>query len=460
MVRFIGRTKELRYLEDAYAEPGFHTCAVYGRRRIGKSSLIREFCRGKRAIYIQFVENSEEVNIDLIRSAITDLEGRDPGEFENLLRALRCLADLCGADKTILVFDEFPFLAAGSKCAPSALQHLIDIELRDTETFLIVCGSSIRSMKDETEDPKRPLYGRFPVRIKLEPLSPGECREFHPNMSDIDVMKTYLAVGGIPYYHEMMNCDTFEDCIIKNFAAFPAPLSDEAAAIIDRELSPASTHSSIASFLAKGTNRIKDLSEKVKISEQACGRYLRDMEEIGLVERIKPMADAPKRPLFRIRDNLMHFYYGAIERRSSILKTSDPRAVYKMLEHDIDACLGIAFECVCSDHIVRSMLCKEIGKWWGRAGGEDRDVDIIAAVYESDHEAALFCECKFRRRPTGVGAFARLKDTSDHVRGLNSNRRFVIFSASGFDDDLTDLAERSDGASKIILIGLNDLYRA
>ncbi|MDR3282655.1 MAG: DUF234 domain-containing protein [Candidatus Methanoplasma sp.] len=105
------------------------------------------------------------------------------------------------------------------------------------------------------------------------------------------------------------------------------------------------------------------------------------------------------------------------------------------------------------------MLCKEIGKWWGRAGDEDRDVDIVATVYEESHEVALFCECKFRRRPVGIGAFARLKDTSEHVRGLN-NRRFVMFSAFGFDEDLTDLAERRGDAPEVTLIGLDDLYRA
>ncbi|MDR3282656.1 MAG: ATP-binding protein [Candidatus Methanoplasma sp.] len=351
MARFIGRTKELLYLEDTYSKQGFHACAVYGRRRIGKSSLIREFCKGKRTIHIQFVENSEEVNLDIIRSAVTDIVGNDPGEFENLFRALRHLAKICETEKTVLVFDEFPFLMTGAKHASSALQRFIDVEMRETETFLIVCGSSIRSMRDETEDPKRPLYGRFPARIRLEPMTPVECRAFHPRMSDIDAMRVYMAVGGIPYYHEMMNCDSFEDGIIKNFVAFPAPLLDEAVAMIDRELSPASTYSSIVSFLAKGTNRIKDLSEKVKISEQACGRYLKDMESIGIVERINPMADAPKRPLFRIRDNLVHFYHGAIERRSSILETSDPRTAYKMLEHDIDTCLGLAFEDVCSDYI-------------------------------------------------------------------------------------------------------------
>ena len=458
MERFIGRENELEYLNGLYSEPGLRTCAVYGRRRIGKSSLIRKFCEGKRTIHIQFVKSSESVNLDIIRAAVEDVTGKDPGRFENVFRALRSLAEFCKEEKTVLVLDEFPFLTSCAKYIPSAVQRFIDVDLKGTKTLLIACGSSIRTMKDETEDPKRPLYGRFPVRMQIGPLSPAECREFHPGMSDIDFLKVYMAVGGVPYYHEMMDRDTFRECVIKNFIASPAPLFDEAGAMIDRELSPPSVHSAIISFLAKGANRVNELADKARISHQLCGRYLRDMEAVGIVERINPMAGAPKHPLFRVKDNLIYFYYGAIEKRMSILSNSDVNAAYEKIEHDIDSCLGHIFEDVCSEHIKRTTICKEIGKWWGPAGNDIKEIDIIAVIDDDGNEVSLFCECKLRRRPPGLGTLNSLKDTAEYIKTLN-NRRFVIFSAFGFDEDLEDYVTQYGKTAGIRLIGIGEILR-
>jgi DNA-binding Lrp family transcriptional regulator len=275
-------------------------------------------------------------------------------------------------------------------------------------------------------------------------------------MSDIDYLKVYLAVGGIPYYHEMMDRNTFKECIMKNFIISPAPLIDEAQAMIDRELSPPSVHAAIISFLAKGTNRVKELAEKVGISQQLCGKHLKQMEAVGIIEKIHPMAGAPKHPLFKLRDNLMCFYYGAIEKRISLLTGNNAEAAYGKIEHDIDSCLGHIFEDVCAEHIKRTTLCVEIGKWWGRAGKEDRDVDIIAVIEENGNEISLFCECKFRRKPAGLSVLGDLKDTADYIKAL-SNRKFVIFSAFGFDEDLEDYAMQYEKTAGINLIGLCEL---
>ncbi|MDR0888091.1 MAG: AAA family ATPase [Candidatus Methanoplasma sp.] len=457
MGHFIGRKRELEYLDELYSRPGRHTCAIYGRRRIGKSALIKKFCEDKPSIYIQFVDGSESVNLDIIRAAVTSYRGTDPGAYDNMFRALVSLSEICKEKKTILVFDEFPYLSSSADYIPSAVQRFIDMDLQDADVMLIICGSSIRLMTDETEDPKRPLYGRFPLRIKLGPLSPAECREFHPNMSDIDAFRVYLAVGGVPYYHEMMNGKTFEECVIKNFLSSPSPLLDEASVMIARELPAVSTCTAIVHFLARGSTRIKEISEKTRITEQACGKYLKDMGLVDMVERVNPMVGAPKHPLFRIKDCLIRFYFMVLEGRPNLLPNEDAAAVYKKIEHDIDMCMGMTFEDVCSDYICRTMMCKDIGKWWGRAGDEDRDVDIVAIVSENGYDVSLLCECKFRRKPIGFGVLNQLKDTAEYIRHL-SNRRFVIFSAYGFDDDLSEYVEEYGKDSDIRLIDLDDIY--
>ncbi|MDR2698774.1 MAG: ATP-binding protein [Candidatus Methanoplasma sp.] len=455
MDAFIGREKELAYLERMYSSGKRQTCAIYGRRRIGKTALIGRFCKGKRTLYIQFFEGTESSNVRAIGDAITDMKGEDPGELRDFLDALKALRRICSEERTVLVFDEYPFLAKCGDYISSALQKFIDHDLRGTDTFLIICGSSIQTMKKEVEDSQAPLFGRFPVRMEIPPLSLTDCRKFHPGMTDMDALKVYMAAGGVPYYHEIMDGGTFEECIKNCFIGPPAPLSDEAVVLIQRELSPSASYLSLLTFMAGGSVTIKELAEKMRISDSLCGRYVRELEFIGMVERIKPMADAPKDTIFRIKDNMLRLHFSVMRRYGSRLKTGDADAVYAEMEQDINSFFGQAFEDVCSEFIQRKFVCRDIGKWWGRGGYADREIDLAVDIREGGNSVLLLCECKFRRRKTDFSVLNRLSDAAGFVKGPN-NRRFVLFSVSGFDDDLTEYAE---GRKDLMLFGLEDLYR-
>ena len=455
MDEFIGREKELAYLERMYSKGKRQTCAIYGRRRIGKTTLIGRFCEGKRTLYIQFFDGTESANVRAIADAIEEMKGEEPEEFRDFLDALKALRRICAEERTVLVFDEYPFLAKSGEYISSALQKFIDHDLRGTDTFLIICGSSIRAMKKEVEDSKAPLFGRFPVRMEIPPLSLIDCRKFHPNMTDMDALKVYMVAGGIPYYHEIMDGDTFEECIKNSFIGPPAPLSDEALVLIQRELSPSASYISLLTFMAGGSTAIKELAEKMKISESLCGRYIRELEFIGMVERIKPMADAPKDTIFRIKDNMLRLHFSVMRKYGSRLKTGDADATYAEMEQAIDTFFGQAFEDVCSEFIQRKFVCREIGKWWGRGGYADREIDLAAEIREGGNSIFLLCECKFRRRKSNFSALNQLSGAADFVKGPN-NRRFALFSVSGFDDDLTEYAE---GRKDLMLFGLDDLYR-
>ncbi|MDR0887958.1 MAG: ATP-binding protein [Candidatus Methanoplasma sp.] len=451
---FSGRKEELQYLEKLYAESPIGTCAVYGRRRIGKTTLIEKFCEDKKAIIFPMIETSEAINLDNMHKIMTGHSGKDIHEFRTFIDALNTLKEICSEERTVIVFDELPYLVAAAPYVPSALQHFIDRDLPRMGAFLIVCGSSIATMRTEIGDYGRPLYGRFVGRMEIGPLPLRECATMHPNVSDTDILRIYMTVGGIPLYHRFMNRSTYKECIKENFLGRLSFLAEEARGIVDRELSPVSVHSSILSAVARGSVRLNEIAEKAGVTSALCGRYIGEMEFLGIMERVHPMADAPKRPMYRIMDNLVRFHYSVIERNPEVFTASDKNEAYSTIEHSIDTFLGVSFEDVCADYIRTEYTCKEIGKWWGRIEDSDVDIDILAQVTDRNEEMFLFCECKFRRQKVGFNVLNTLESRSEHVKGP-INRRMVIFSASGFEDELIDYAAKD---RKLILVGPDELF--
>jgi len=439
MGAIIGRENELSYLESLHSNEKSGVCAIYGRRRVGKTYLIEEFCKDKRTIYITSVEGAERVNLEIIWNSMRTLDEKLP-KFESFLDVVNALDSICSDKKTVIVFDEFPNLVESSKSVPSILQSFIDRNLPRMNAMLIICGSSISSMKNEIYSYDRPLYGRFDRKMEIRPIPYQSCREFHPSKSDLDFLKAYMTVGGIPLYQIKMDGSTYSKCIIKNFMGPFPELFEEAQAIVHRELTPSKTYSDLLYYMAQGATRLKHIADKMNISSVACSRYLENLMFLDMVERVTPMANSPRHPIYRVKDSMLRFYYTVVQHNLGVFKSLDVKASYANVESEVNTFLGRSFEYVCEEYIRSHYVCKETGRWWGRVNGTDADIDLIATVLEDGHEVSLFCECKFSKNPVGMGVYNALKERSEHVKGLN-NRKYMLFSTAGFDERLH---ERTD----------------
>ena len=442
MGRFIGREEELSFLESIYSKPGLKTCAVYGRRQIGKSTLLREFCKGKRSLLIQSSNLSEYENMVRMRSDITKFLGSEMPPMNSFTEIMTVLANICNEKKTVLVFDEYPYLMSNSPFVPSILQRFIDIDVRDSNSMVIICGSSISMMREETERMDRPLYGRFVNRLMVGPLSFRTCMKFHKNMTDIDALKVYMTVGGIPKYHCIMDSSTYEECIRRCYIERITDLTDEAFSIITNEMNQASIYSGIVACIADGMVKQHEIADKMKIDRAGCKKYLDNLEYIGIVERLHPMLGAPKRPIYRITDNIVAFYYEVIRRHATVLDGSVSASLkYKVMKHDIDTFMGHRFEDVCGQYVDQKYNVKERGRWWGRVNDEDTDIDIVASIYDEDlRVSTLLSECNFRKQPMGFKAFNDLLKRTSVINRLE-NIRYILFSIGGFDSKLEECAE-------------------
>ena len=443
MKGFVGREKELSYLETLYSQPGLKTCAVYGRRQIGKSALLREFTKDKRTLFIQSSNKSEYENIVRMKADISQLLGKELPAMESFTEIMAVIEKICKEEKTVVVFDEYPYLISDAPYVSSILQRFIDIDVRDTESMIIICGSSISMMRDETEKMDRPLYGRFTNRLSVGPLHYRTCMEFHKNMSDIDALKVYMTVGGIPKYHLLMDCDTYEGCIKKCYLEQTASLIDEAHAIISVELSPFGTYSGIVACIADGAVKQSEIAQKMGIDRSVSKKSLDKMEYLGLMGRSHPMLGAPKRPIYSISDNLISFHYEVIRHHETVLNSPnmDPDKKYALIANDISTFMGHRFEELCGQYIDTEYSVKERGRWWGRAGTEDADIDIVAFVYDDAMKVnTMLAECKFRRQKTGFSTLNSLMARASQIGGI-LNEHYVIFSASGFEEKLEEYAE-------------------
>lgn len=455
-MRFVGRQEELRELEALYNFDGKRTCAIMGRRRTGKTSLIEEFCRDKRSVFLMMAPGSERQNLDSIEEAMGAVLGREVryGTFPQFLSEL---ADYCREERTVVVIDELPFILDNAPHVAGYLQNFIDFQMRETETVFIVCGSSVSSMERETADPTRPLYHRFRVRIHMGPMTFSDCCLFHPNMSDIDKARMYLTLGGIPFYHEGLTQETFREAVTSAYLGKNAFLKDEARNVL-LEFRNTELCMAILDAVSSGATGLKGISERVGVQKDTCKRCIDDLEHHGILSHLTPMCGAPKHPVYYIRDGLVRFFYDVINRSRMMLINRDPDTAYSMIEGRIDTFLGKRFEDMCSDYIAENYPCIKVGKCWGSflnvedGETEDGDIDVVATIQTRNGRIDLFGECKFSRNRVGFTEYNKLER---RVEGLNADLavRYVLFSASGFESDFAEFAD----INGILLIGLDEL---
>ncbi len=452
---FVGRDDELRVLERIWSGRPPKTCAIYGRRRIGKTALVDNFCTGKKHIRFSFIKSTEEKNVTLMDLAMARYKSRDASGFTTFQQALDALSEIVAEEDIVIFMDELAYLLEGTPSASSELQHFIDHSMKGRASMLIVCSSAVSTIKKEIEREDRPLYGRFINRIQVKQLHYWQCEKMHPEMERLDALKTYMVIGGYPAYHEIVQDGTFREAVTERMLGPNAPLAEEAINMVSLELSPLPTIEAILLDIAEGRTDIKGIAEKEGLSKAICGRHLRQMEELDVVERIKPMANSDRKTaIYRIKDPLVGFWHMVLYRNLDIASSTNRDMAYDAMNEDISTFLGFRFEDVCTDYIRNRFLCKKIGKWWGWTDGETADIDIVAEVVDGKEKYAIMAECKFRNRKTGVSALEELEFRSGFVKGYN-NIRFMIFSGSGFTEELQDIAEsRSD----LELVSLDDLF--
>ncbi len=444
MAQFAGREEELERLMRINSGKDLRTCLVCGPRRIGKSTLIREFCRGKRSFTVCFPEGTPNENLSAVRRYAERFRTETFPEPKDFEEAFGLIGSVCGRERIIIVLD-------GAENADSAefrraLAGFIESNIKGTENMLIVGAACEGTSPGMAAAP--PLGGLISETIELGRLPLPELAKIHDKMKQSDVYRCYLTVGGTPLYHTLMNKPDYESCVERCFLGSYPRLCAEAENMARRSSVPYAYCSAIMSDISNGYGRPIDIANSQGISRQLCNVYLNKMEEEGLIARVPQIANAPRKPIYVVRNALLDFYHTVIRNNPDIMMQD--RAGFADIEPDVRMFLEMRFRRACYDYLKKHLDCAEAGGWW-RAGESSSAINLAAVVRDGGSEYTLLCDCKFRKGKIDMGALENLKARAELVEA--ADKRLAMFSFSGFDGEVTKTAAKEG----ILLVGPDEL---
>lgn len=289
MSQFYCRENELRKLNKRYEGDKFECIVIYGRRRVGKTALINEFCKGKPTIFFSALNTTGKENLEALSKSIMTFERPDmesAPEFRSYDAALDELTALSKEKRMVFVIDEYPYLAKAKPAISAMLQHIIDHKWMESKMYLILCGSSMSFMESQVLGKESPLYGRRTAQFKIAPLDYKETAVFHPNLSDEDNSLIYGITGGVPHYINKLDVrDSVDEALLDNLFDRSSYLYEEPANLLKQELREPAIYNAIIKAIAEGASRLNDITMKVGEDNSVVSKYLKTLIDLGIAKR-------------------------------------------------------------------------------------------------------------------------------------------------------------------------------
>jgi uncharacterized protein len=461
---FINRETELAFLEQVYATPGAQLVILYGRRRIGKTALLRMFSQGKPAIYYMATRLPETQQLkelgEIIGSFFKDSFLAETG-FKEWRQVFAYLGRR--VEPFLFLIDEFPYLVEGNPAVSSLWQKGWDEQLAQTSIRTIITGSSISMMEQETLSQRAPLYGRRTGQLRLEPFSFRDARSFLQNYGFEDQVRAYAVFGGVPYYLSPLNSGrSLLENIKTTIFSRGAMLREEVEFLLREELQEPRTYFAIIQALAQGKRRPSEIANATGIAHGTLTKYLSVLQSLGLVNREVPATeknpDKSKKGFYRVADPFVRFWFRFVLGQRALLEMERIPEAMRALEQELDGFTASVYEEICRDEVRRGLLDELTGQHWSRAGRWwDRQSEMDVLGFSDSGQKILFGECKWSSKPIGPDILVHLEETARRVLPADhkGDRNYVLFSRSGFSPTLRQHASRR---SDLILVqGLTPL---
>jgi AAA+ ATPase superfamily predicted ATPase len=465
---FIGRKAELAVLNERYQSNRFEFCVMYGRRRVGKTTLLNKFTQDKRSVFFSAMKTSAQDNLTALSAAIMRTLSRDGSAFPSAVfasfeDALSAVFDAAETERLIFVIDEYPYLAQSWPGLASLLQHLIDRRKESSRLLLILNGSSMTQMHEEFFTSNRPLYGRKTFQIKLSPFTFFDLPAYFSKTNPSLLPSLYGVYGGIPHYFGNYQQErSFSENLARDFLEVGAVLLDEPETVLQQEVRESANYHAIFTAIANGAHKYSEISSKARTESGNVTRYLANLIFLDLIKRELPVLTGErKRTLYQVSDNMFRFWYRFIPRNLSLINAGHPRLATDSIQQGLDQYLGGIFEQICTEFLWRMNGSEYLpfnfiaaGRWWGSnpLTKTQAEFDILA---HDGSGSALFCECKWSSAKVGEETLAHLLETATLPAFAKLHtKHYALFAKQGFTSACLRKAQKH---GKVMLLTLADL---
>jgi AAA+ ATPase superfamily predicted ATPase len=454
---FVNRCSELGQLEAWWAKPHPRPGLIWGRRRVGKTSLIRRFGEGRRMVFytgagsapaLELAQFSREVSTSLPDG----LRRPDLNPYRDWYDAFEHLAAQAEHEPLLLILDEFPELMATSPDLPGILRAILDRIQGRTMLRILLSGSSVRAMW-EMQEYRAPLYGRFDLALQLHPFQPHEAALMLPDLAPEDRAIVYGILGGVPLYLSMWDQSaSLADNLRKLFISPSAPLYNEGKLVLATELGSGHQASAVLDAIAAGRTRFQEIADTIGTDPT---RTLERLIELRLVERLIPVTDderRSRRKIYRIADNFLAFYLGPLMRNRSRIEMGLGDTLLPVIVDGLDDHMGGAYEDAFRAHLRRRAAeidpqVVAIGPWWETDG--QNQIDAVA-LRGRGREPVLVGEAKWARSVSAPRIMARLARKAAHLVADPDELRYAICART----------EITNAAPEIFTVTAADVFSA
>ena len=455
---FIGRDNEINILTNAFISDRYEGVLVYGRRRVGKTEMLKEAIRrsGLTSLYYECKKVSEMSNVMGLSEVIAKTYNIPVPYFDSFEKALDYIFAKSEKEKTILVLDEYPYLKERMIGCDSIVQSVIDNHINNSNIKFILCGSYVDTMKNIMNE-SNPLYGRLPLKINVKPLDYYDSAKFYPSFSNEDKVKLYSVFGGVPFFIQFIDeTKSVKENIIELIASPNARLLNEVEQTITVEVGKMTNANETFMSIAAGNHSFSDILSKSHVSSSpTLADVINRLVEMEMVEKTIPINEkSSNHALYYILDRLSLFYYTYIFRRGSFFNTMPPESFFdEFIDKDFETqYVPKSFERIAKQFLLRQNLRGQINPVLYAIGTyyyndpikkKNGEFDVVT-LNKNGYD---FYEVKFTSAPINDSVIR------EEILQLNSApieyNRMGFFSKSGFNICSSD---------NLILYSLDDLY--
>lgn len=465
---FVNREREIEQLERLHASDRAELFILYGRRRVGKTELLRVFQSGRPGVYFVGTLSSDADQLAAFSEQVWRAvhPGAPAGfRFPSWEAAFYFLGELPG--KPVVVLDEFTYIVAGNRSIPSILQKVWDEVLSKRQILLILCGSYVGMMEREVLSHQAPLYGRRTASALLQPLPLSAVGAFLPRYNAIQRIEVMAVLGGMPYYLQAFS-DSMN--LLANIRTHVLDtrgrLFSEPRLLLMDELREPRNYFSIMRAIAHGQTRLNEITQEAKVGESpVTARYLDVLQRLRLVKRVVPVTEPrpekSRKGVYRIIDPFLRFWFTFVHPNMGSLEMGLADSILdQRVKPRLDQFVSQAFEDLSREFILGlatsgklPFLPERIGSWWD----DNEEIDVVA-LSEADG-ALLAAECKWSNRPVGVDVLGELERKVAVMERTSREQRpnvtLALFSKSGFTDALRKIARKRG----VVLVSADRLDR-